>query len=1362
MRCSPPFFLMPAISLCFLLLPQHALAQQQDRVPITFTPYTTITTGGGYTNCLWASVGSHADPVGKGRDADYTYNFTRSGSTPPAWTGAPEDLPGERITFFAGYYTRSVPTHLFSGCSFPSVTIPSDPYAYFAPLPNQPPTACFTYQASDDELLTVHFDASCSTDADGDVVGYSWNFGGAGTGGGGGAQTSFTYEKKGTYEVTLVVTDNDGDDGSASRAVEVEGPALRYVVTVKRLGDAASKTGQDEDPVFHVGDTVRVHVQVENTGDLPLRNVRVPDGFAGIEISPGGVLADLSAQGATLNTLVIDQLAPGASDELVFAHEAVQTVQQGGSVGVGTVEAEVEAQNTAERFVATAITCSTGNKRQRDPRQEDNEGCAGFSIEAAPLLVNATGDDPLGTDENGNPLDRCDTGGERVTMRDGSQRPECTLRAAVELANAGGLEGAPQINFDIPAEAPTIVLEDPIEVAVTLTIDGTSQPGATPGGTPAVALKGAAQASPGTTDGLVLQAPGVVVRGLAFTGFGTAVAVRAGEAVLEGNHVGNEERTDLTALNRVGVYVTDAPGVVVRDNLISGNGWGVRIEGRSEGTTVEDNRIGTRADGRGRSFNNTGVFILNAPANVIRNNLISGNRVTLDHGDDPGLTLETDFAGLRIEGAQATGNSVEGNRFGLAPGGSEINPNGVDIVLTRAPGNVIGGGGRNYIAGGVQIWYEEAEGNQITGNYLGVNGAGTAKIWGGFVTVKKKAGGTVISDNLLAGSIAVEGSNTLISNNTIRMQANGEDPLIDNTRFYNGSGITVEGTGTRITGNRIGHGSLGIRLESKGEGRRADHTLIEGNEIFNNRNGGIFIEEDRAHDAPFDSGYGARFNTIRANAIYNNHGRGIKTAGPLLSNDLFDLDAGANDRQNHPEFLFAELKGGVLRAEGTLRTPPGSGQVYVVDFYANRYCNLSHENAVETDPYGEGERYLGSVEATSSARGSASFSWAITPWPSGHFVLTATATNPDGSTSEFSRCQYVSSRVAQADFDPQATGLVLDEAGVQVTVTGRASAKTRETATLYASRYESQPERNVFAGSATGSDGSEILPEHVRFRYYHLTAAGLLDGNATRVAYDLCLDATGQTSEGSFDRLLLLQRNAETDDVWVPHDTRIEQKGGARYACAKGLTAFGEFGFGVGGTTALAAPLLVAPEDNAEDVSEAPMLSWQAAGGAASYEVQVARSAAFATPVFEAAVGASLSVQAGTEGPGLVHYWRVRGVDAGGVAGPWSLPRSFRTGGMPVGSEGAEEPPAQFALEAAYPNPFNPRATIGFSLPQSAEVRLAVYDVLGREVAVLVEGVRPAGRHEAVFEASGLPTGVYLYRLAAGRLSETRRMLLVK
>ncbi len=111
-----------------------------------------------------------------------------------------------------------------------------------------------------------------------------------------------------------------------------------------------------------------------------------------------------------------------------------------------------------------------------------------------------------------------------------------------------------------------------------------------------------------------------------------------------------------------------------------------------------------------------------------------------------------------------------------------------------------------------------------------------------------------------------------------------------------------------------------------------------------------------------------------------------------------------------------------------------------------------------------------------------------------------------------------------------------------------------------------------------------------------------------------------------------------------------------------------------------------------------------------------------------------------------------------------SMQASAQEAPAPVAAVAAttDEAPDAFRLASNYPNPFNPVTTIAFALPQAEAVQLVVYDVTGREVARLVEGPMAAGRHQIQFDASGLPSGVYLYRLTAGPFTETRRMVLVK
>jgi hypothetical protein len=96
------------------------------------------------------------------------------------------------------------------------------------------------------------------------------------------------------------------------------------------------------------------------------------------------------------------------------------------------------------------------------------------------------------------------------------------------------------------------------------------------------------------------------------------------------------------------------------------------------------------------------------------------------------------------------------------------------------------------------------------------------------------------------------------------------------------------------------------------------------------------------------------------------------------------------------------------------------------------------------------------------------------------------------------------------------------------------------------------------------------------------------------------------------------------------------------------------------------------------------------------------------------------------------------------------------------GTGGTPDTPLAFGLEPAFPNPFNPTTTIDFTLANTGETHLTVFDLAGREVARLADGVLSAGAHSVVFDASELASGVYVYTLDAEGFSTSRRMVLVK
>ena len=121
------------------------------------------------------------------------------------------------------------------------------------------------------------------------------------------------------------------------------------------------------------------------------------------------------------------------------------------------------------------------------------------------------------------------------------------------------------------------------------------------------------------------------------------------------------------------------------------------------------------------------------------------------------------------------------------------------------------------------------------------------------------------------------------------------------------------------------------------------------------------------------------------------------------------------------------------------------------------------------------------------------------------------------------------------------------------------------------------------------------------------------------------------------------------------------------------------------------------------------------------------------------------------------------GTGIGSVVGyRGTILRTTNGGATWVKGDGVENLPREVGLSQNYPNPFNPSTTIRYVLPSRSHVTLTVFNTLGQRVAVLQNGEQQAGYHEAVFDASGLPSGVYLYRLTAGSSVQTMKMAVVR
>ncbi len=184
------------------------------------------------------------------------------------------------------------------------------------------------------------------------------------------------------------------------------------------------------------------------------------------------------------------------------------------------------------------------------------------------------------------------------------------------------------------------------------------------------------------------------------------------------------------------------------------------------------------------------------------------------------------------------------------------------------------------------------------------------------------------------------------------------------------------------------------------------------------------------------------------------------------------------------------------------------------------------------------------------------------------------------------------------------------------------------------------------------------------------------------------------------------------------------------------------------------------PEHEAEGVEITPLLVWEASERADRYDLQLADNSGFSDPIIDVAGIEATEFQIENElEKGVTYFWHVRAGNRSGYS-DWSKTLSFTTE-IPTDVD-REDLPEKFALEQNYPNPFNPSTRIRYSVPEQAHVTIRVYNMLGEIVATLVNETHSSGRYEVSFDASGLSSGLLIYRIEAGDYMATRKMLFLK
>ncbi len=504
---------------------------------------------------------------------------------------------------------------------------------------------------------------------------------------------------------------------------------------------------------------------------------------------------------------------------------------------------------------------------------------------------------------------------------------------------------------------------------------------------------GGSASTPGTERGNVISGNGS--DGVEINGAGGATSSNS----VQGNLIGtNAAGTSAIRNDGNGVLVTGGAngnaiggGASGLRNVISGNtnpgSHGIAISG-SSGNTVAGNYIGASISGT--------VDLGNASDGV---NISGGSQTNTIGGPSPspgvapGNVISGNGSdGVEINGSATTLNKIEGNLIGLQAGGAlALRNDGNGILITSSPANTVGGSdasrrnvisangtGTNSTADGIDITNDASDNNLVAGNYIGTDLSGTIDLGnaGEGININSSA-----DNNTVGGITSTPGAppGNLISGN-------------GNSGCADCDGVEINGVGTtgnRVQGNAVGlssDGTAALKNERNGvavvnsPGNTIGGTATgAGNEIAFNGEDGIFIP----------SGAG---NRISSNSIHSNTGLGIDLGQDgVTPNDAGDSDAGANNLQNFPVLTAAAT--GSTTVQGTLNSTPGT--TFRLEFFSSA--------APDPSEHGEAMTLLGSRDVTTSGAGVVAFTFSSTiTVTTGHFI-SATATDPAGNTSEFSK-----------------------------------------------------------------------------------------------------------------------------------------------------------------------------------------------------------------------------------------------------------------------------------------------------------------------------------------------------------------------
>jgi hypothetical protein len=485
-----------------------------------------------------------------------------------------------------------------------------------------------------------------------------------------------------------------------------------------------------------------------------------------------------------------------------------------------------------------------------------------------------------------------------------------------------------------------------------------------------------ANASPGT-DTINFNIPGSGVQTIALT---DALPVFTGPVAINGfSQPGSSANSLLNGDNSVHLIRLD--GIDITNGLPAGLSFAAGSDGSSvrglvivrfsqaiaaneiSNLTIAGNWIGMDVDGIARGTTFEAIYITSFFHQA--NNIVIGGTTPADRnvisGNNLGIWFQT----------MTTGNSfVQGNFIGTDPTGTLPRGNAfAGVYLFNCTNITIGGAttaARNVIsgataAGGSGVFIQSGGGHTVQNNFIGTDVSGQYDLGN-------------ISDGV---AIFGGGNNRVISNLIGNNRQNGINLSFTSMTIVEGNYIGTDLAGTRPFGNGLAGITISGSTNRIGGLNAGQANVIE----FNGRSG---VEVTYAS---------AKQNEISGNSIYDNSGLGIDLypAG-ITTNDVLDADDGANGLQNFPVLANASIAFSALTVQGTLNSKAGAN--YRLEFFATP--------AWDATGTPEGEIYLGATNVTTDGSGNAGFAAVLATAPATNLLITATATDANGNTSEFS------------------------------------------------------------------------------------------------------------------------------------------------------------------------------------------------------------------------------------------------------------------------------------------------------------------------------------------------------------------------